>query len=175
MRSLSSVPRSRVRRRRSSSSGARRANHGTDPPLAASPRHQRPQQRLAVDRIGLGSPMPPVDRNRSRIDDVALDPVGDEQAMDPKSVQSGFLNDDRFDRHAIALLGLRPRPRKKVEQAGAVSALDHMPGKFLAARTVDRHNPFGLDPTVVSPAAISEKPPDSWLSRSKDTIEAGTF
>src|SRR5208282_1364072 len=29
--------------------------------------------------------------------------------------------------------------------------------------------------TVVSPAAISEKPPDSWLSRSKDTIEAGTF
>jgi len=33
----------------------------------------------------------------------------------------------------------------------------------------------GLDPTVVSPAAISEKPPDSWLSRSKDTIEAGTF
>ena len=27
----------------------------------------------------------------------------------------------------------------------------------------------GLDPTVVSPAAISEKPPDSWLSRSKDT------
>src|SRR5271165_6155723 len=36
--------------------------------------------------------------------------------------------------------------------------------------------PVGLDPTtVVSPAAISEKPPDSWLSRSKDTIEAGTF
>jgi hypothetical protein len=50
MRSLSSVPRSRqapailVFR-------ARRANHGTDPPLAASPGHQ---QRLAVDRIGLG-------------------------------------------------------------------------------------------------------------------------
>ena len=97
---------------------ARRANHGADPPLAASPRHQRPQQRLAVDRIGLGSPMPPVDRNRSRIDHVALDPVGEQQAMDPKSVQSRFLNDDRFDRHAIALLGLRPRPRKKVEQAG---------------------------------------------------------
>ena len=38
---------------------ARRANHRTDPPLAASPRHQRPQQRLAIDRIGLDPPMPP--------------------------------------------------------------------------------------------------------------------
>src|SRR5208282_3940243 len=100
---------------------ARRANHGTDPPLAASPGHQRPQQRLAVDRIGLGSPMPPGDRDRSRIDDVALDPLGEPQAMDPKPVQSRFLNDDCFDLHAIALLGLRPRPRKKVEQAGASS------------------------------------------------------
>ena len=56
---------------------ARRANHRTDPPLAASPGHQRPQQHLAVDRIGLGPPMPPVDRDRSRVDDVALDPVGE--------------------------------------------------------------------------------------------------
>src|SRR5271165_2128643 len=136
MRSLSSVPRSRVRRRRSSSFRARRANHGTDPPLAASPGHQRPQQRLAVDRIGLGPPMPPVDRDRSRVDDVALDPVGEQQAMNPKPVQSRFLNDDRFDLYAVALLGLRPRPRKKVEQTGAVSTLDHMLGKLLAARTV---------------------------------------
>src|SRR5271166_3885444 len=37
---------------------------------------------------------------------------------------------------------IRPRPRKKVEQAAAVSTLDHMLGKLLAARTVDRHNPF---------------------------------
>jgi hypothetical protein len=88
--------------------------------------------------------MPPVDRDRSRIDYVALDPVGQQQAMDPKSVQSRFLNDDHFDRPAVTLLGLRPRPRKKVEQTGAVSALDRMPGILLAARTVDRHNPFRL-------------------------------
>ena len=49
------------------------------------------------------------------------------------------------------------------------------------ARTIVVESPdrfardLGLDPTVVSPAAISEKPPDSWLSRSKDTIEASTF
>jgi hypothetical protein len=52
-----------------------------DPPLAMSPGRQRPQQRLAVDRIGLGAPMPPVDRDRSRVDGVALDPVGKQQAM----------------------------------------------------------------------------------------------
>ena len=86
--------------------------------------------------------MPPVDRDRSRVDDMALDPVGEQQAMNPKPVQSRFLNDDRFDLHAVALLGLRPRPRKKVEQASAVSTLDPMLGKLVAARTVDRHNPF---------------------------------
>ena len=61
--------------------------------------------------------MPPGDRDRSRIDDVALDPVGEQQAINSKPVQSRFLNDDRFDRRPIALLGLRPRSRKKVEQA----------------------------------------------------------
>src|SRR5271166_303918 len=86
--------------------------------------------------------MPPGDRDRSRIDDVALDPVGEQQAINPKPVQSRFLNDDRFDPHAIALLGLRPRPGKKVEQAGTVP--DPMPGKLLAARTVDRHNSISI-------------------------------
>ena len=36
----------------------------------------------------------------------ALDPVGEQQAMNRKPVQSRFLNDDRFDLHAVALLGL---------------------------------------------------------------------
>ena len=64
---------------------ARRANHGTDPPLAVSPGHQRPQQRLAVDRIGLRPPMPPVDRDRSRINDLALDPIGEQQDDESKT------------------------------------------------------------------------------------------
>jgi hypothetical protein len=85
--------------------------------------------------------MTPVDRNRSRIDHVALDPLGEKQAMNPKPVQSGFLNDDRFHPLAAALLGLRPQPGKQVEQASPVPALDTMPGKLLAARAVDRHNP----------------------------------
>jgi hypothetical protein len=31
--------------------------------------------------------MPPVHRNRSRIDHMALDPLGEQQAMNPKPVQ----------------------------------------------------------------------------------------
>ena len=127
---------------------ARRANHGTDPPLAAS---KRPSASATASRRrshrswrpGL-SRMPPVDRDRSRVDDMALDPVGEHQAINPKPVQSRFLNDDRFDLHAVALLGLRPRPRKKVERASAASTPDPMLGKLLAARTVDRHEPISI-------------------------------
>jgi hypothetical protein len=32
--------------------------------------------------------MPPVDRDRGRVDDMALDPVGLEQAMNPKAVEA---------------------------------------------------------------------------------------
>jgi hypothetical protein len=37
--------------------------------------------------------MPPVDGDRSRIDRLALDPIGEQQAMNPKPVQSRLLND----------------------------------------------------------------------------------
>ena len=60
----------------------------------------------------------------------------------PAALQSRFLNDDHFDLRATALLGLRPRPRKKVDEAAAVSTRDHMLGKLLAAQAVDRHDPF---------------------------------
>src|SRR5271165_5090153 len=125
MRSLSSVPRSRVSRRRSSCSGL---GARTMEQTRRSPRAQAISVRNSV------SP--------SIASVLALRCRRAKQAMEPKSVQSRFLNDDRSDLRAIALTGLRSRARKKVEQAGAVSALDHMLGKLLAARPVDRHNPF---------------------------------
>src|SRR5271156_2035192 len=42
--------------------------HGADPRLASLPSHQRAQQRLAVDRIGLGAPVASGHGNRRRID-----------------------------------------------------------------------------------------------------------
>ena len=48
-------------------------NHGVDARLPGSPGQQRPEQRLAVDGVGLRPPLPPWRGDRSRIDDVALD------------------------------------------------------------------------------------------------------
>jgi hypothetical protein len=45
---------------------------------------KRAQQRLAVDRIRLGAPVASGQGNRRRINDVALDAVGVEHAMNPK-------------------------------------------------------------------------------------------
>src|SRR6202030_4294106 len=66
--------------------------HGADPRLASMPGHQRAQERLAVDRIRLGAPVASGHGNRRRVDDVALDAVGLEQAMNPKTIESNFLD-----------------------------------------------------------------------------------
>src|SRR5499427_5333163 len=56
------------------------------------PGHHRAQQRLAVDRIGLGAPVASGHSNRRRIDDVALNAIGLEQAMSPETIEPDFLD-----------------------------------------------------------------------------------
>ena len=79
--------------------------HGADPRLAALPGHQRAQQRLAVDRIGLGAPVASRHGNRRRIDDVALNAVGFEQRMNPETIEPDFLDRHNLDRRCHPLLG----------------------------------------------------------------------
>src|SRR6202011_5346883 len=121
MRSCSSVARSREIRRRSSSLGlggtVMAQTRGS--PL---PGHQRAQERLAVDRIRLGAPVASRHGNRGRIDDVALDAIGLEQAMNPKTIESNFVDGNNLDRRCNALLGSGLQPRKKVEQFAPVTA-----------------------------------------------------
>src|ERR1700751_5337748 len=88
--------------------------------------------------------MAPGNRNRGRLDDVALDPALDKQAMNPKAVQASLLNDHNLHRDAMALLGLRLQARKKDEQRSTVTALNDMLGKLLLARTVGGHQPLRL-------------------------------
>ena len=119
MRPRSSVARSREIRRQSSSLGL----GGTVmAQTRGSPRHQRAQERLAVDRIRLGASMAARHGNRRRVDDVALDAVGLEQAMNPKTIESDFVDCHNLDRRCNALLGSALQPRKKVEQFARVTA-----------------------------------------------------
>jgi len=105
--------------------------HGTDPRLAALPGHQRAQQRLAVDRIRLGAPVASRHGNRRRIDDVALDAVGLEQAMNPETIEPDFVDRHNLDRRCNALLGSGLQPRKKVEQFAPVIADERVLDIFL--------------------------------------------
>src|ERR1700741_1487255 len=88
--------------------------------------------------------MAPGNRNRGRLDDVALDPALDKQAMNPKAVQSSLLNDHNLHRDAMALLGLRLQARKKDEQQSAVTARNDRAGKLLLAGTVGCRKPLRL-------------------------------
>jgi hypothetical protein len=96
--------------------------HGADPRLASLPGHQRAQQRLAVDSIGLGAPVASRHGNRRRIDNVALNAVGLEQAMNPETIEPDFLDRHNLDGRCHALLGFGLQPRKKVEQFAPVTA-----------------------------------------------------
>src|SRR5688500_4783184 len=99
-----------------------RSYHRADAPLAPCPGHERAHEHLAVDRVVLGPAMPPVDRDRGRVDDMALDPVGLEQAMNPKAVEARLLDNDHPDRQASPPLRRRPQPAEKLEQRATVAA-----------------------------------------------------
>jgi hypothetical protein len=70
----------------------RRHDHCANTRLSALPCQQRSQQRLAVDRIGLGSPPAPRHGDGRGIDNMTFNAVGLQQPVDPKTVQSSFLD-----------------------------------------------------------------------------------
>jgi hypothetical protein len=74
-----------------------------------------------VDRIGLGAPVASRHINRRRIDDVALNTVGLEQAVNPETIEPDFLDRYDLDRRCDALLGSALQPRNKVEQFARVT------------------------------------------------------
>jgi hypothetical protein len=79
--------------------------------------------------------------NRRRIDDVALDAVGFEQAMNPKTIESNFMDRHNLDRRCNALLGSGLQPRKKVEQFAPVTADERVLRHLPAAGRQRRCNP----------------------------------
>src|SRR5580658_7520906 len=70
------------------------AHHRTHPRLAPLEGQQRPQQPLAIDLVGLGASTTTRNRDRGRVNHVALDPFLHQSPVDPEPVEPGFLNDD---------------------------------------------------------------------------------
>src|ERR1700690_2207372 len=75
----------------------RRPDHGADPRFAAFVRQQSAHQGFAVDPVGLGPPPAPRGRNRGRIDEMALNILDLQHAMNPKPIQFRLLNDDGLE------------------------------------------------------------------------------
>jgi hypothetical protein len=115
--------------------------HGADPRLAALPGHQRAQQRLTVNRIRFGAPVASRHGNRRRIDDLALNAVGLEQAVNPETIEPDFVDRHNPDRRSNALLGSGSQPCKKVEQFAPVTADERVLGHLAAAGRQRRRNP----------------------------------
>src|SRR5580658_5824835 len=64
--------------------GARRLGHCADLGLAAPEGHQRAKQRLAVDAVGLGPSAPARHGDRSRVDNVAFNPLALQRPVNPE-------------------------------------------------------------------------------------------
>jgi hypothetical protein len=71
--------------------GLGNVDHGAQPALAAIPGGCGSQDRLDVDRIGLFAPGAAVDLQRARIDNLALDPGGDQPPVQPEAFVTSLV------------------------------------------------------------------------------------
>ncbi|TGQ29968.1 hypothetical protein EN859_032425 [Mesorhizobium sp. M00.F.Ca.ET.216.01.1.1] len=62
--------------------------------------------------------MPARNRDRSWVNDVALDPFRDQAAVNPEPVQSGFLDHDQWDNPAGPAADMALQIRKALQQSG---------------------------------------------------------
>lgn len=118
--------------------GARRLHHGADPRLAALEGEQGPDQRLAVEPVSLRPAPAARCRDRGGIDDMALNPLAHEGAVDPETIEPGFLDHDDWESTSGTRLRLLPELREARHQAGDVTAENRMVRHLLAAARQER-------------------------------------
>src|SRR6185436_5647904 len=118
--------------------------HRADLPLATHPGHEGAQELHAVDLVRLGAAVAPVDRDRGRIDNMARDPVLNQQAVDPEAVETGFLDDDDHHWRARAPGSRGLQAPEQLEERLAIAAWYLVPRELVAAGRADRHEPARL-------------------------------
>src|SRR5580704_3544402 len=99
-----------------------RHDHRTDTRFSARPCQERSQKCLAVDRIRLGSPPAPRHCDGRWIDYMTFNAVCLKQPVDPKAVQSSFLDHHNLHRTPRQLLSPRPHALQQTEQRATITA-----------------------------------------------------
>src|SRR6266702_6345660 len=112
--------------------GRRHRHHGADPRLAPLVGQKRSQQRLAIQPVRLGPPLPARRRDRSGIDHVALDPLLLQNAVQPEPVQTRLLDCDDRIAQAGPDLRLAIELCEQLHQLSNIVRLDAVPGHLLA-------------------------------------------
>ena len=102
---------------------AGRAYHRADAALAPTPSHQRAQQGLNVDGIGLAPTLAAVDGDRGGDDDMARDAMGDEQPVQPKAVEPGLLHGDDRNRRTGPLLDPASQVLQQNDEPRAIAGI----------------------------------------------------
>src|SRR3954451_3327175 len=123
----------------------RRHAHGRpDARLAAVVRHQRPQQRLGVDPVGLGPPGAAVDLEAGGTDDQVGDAGRDQHAVEPEPVVAGLVARGDGDRLARRLRGGGPRLLREGQQGPGVAGRQAVQGDPGTGRGVEGDDPARL-------------------------------
>jgi hypothetical protein len=111
----------------------RHLHHVAHRPVAAAPRHQRPQQHRRVQSVGLGAPRPAVHLQAAGVHHPAGDLLRSEAALQPEPVVAGLVADN--DPHLMAGRPLlaRLQAAEQREQAENIAAIE-LVRRCLAAR-----------------------------------------
>src|ERR1700752_3106795 len=77
--------------------GARNANHAAGLRLAAQVTNQRTNHPITIDPVRLRSPPTPVPLQTARIEDMVVNDMGLQHAMQPEPIISGLVAGHHFD------------------------------------------------------------------------------
>jgi hypothetical protein len=123
---------------------ARHVHHAADLALAAAERHQRAQQALDVDPVGLGPPRLAVDQDAGRIDHVVVDAALAQKPVQPEAVKPRLVAAHDPHRPPERRSGAPARLFEQLEQPLRVAARDPLQADLVAVGRLKPDQPDRL-------------------------------